>query len=232
MMDELSLFDLPQKSLDDSDSSANRAVGCCGSYIACSSAGHCVNQNSEIAASCLYRVNLERGKGFYGKSAFDFDPNIYRELCQKISALPAEAAELLTQFARYYLVDHYLSSDILVYHSSALDDLLPLKFFYIYQSPTQLLSKFKLKSLRDRTGLSSSEFKNRSDIISELQSNRHDLMNVLLSPFCYVDFTLAQNRRYFIEAFHDGIFDVKSVSTLPLPMDQESCFLKPTLKKG
>ena len=231
-MDELSLFDLPQKSSDDSDYSANRAVGCCGRYIACSAAGHCVNQNSEIAASCLYRVNLERGKGFYGKSAFDFDPNTYRELCQKISELPADAAELLAQLSRYYFVDHYLSSNVLVYHSSALDALLPLKFFYIYQNPTQLLAKFKLKSLRDRTGLSSSEFKTRSDIVSELQANRHDLMNALLSPFCYVDFTSAQNRRYFIETFHDGIFDVKSVSPLPLPMDQESCYLKPTLKKG
>lgn len=56
-MDELNLFDLPQKSSDDSDYSANRAVGCCGRYIACSAAGHCVNQNSETAASCLYIVN-------------------------------------------------------------------------------------------------------------------------------------------------------------------------------
>lgn len=56
-MDELNLFDLPQKSSDDSDYSANRAVGCCGRYIACSAAGHCVNQNSGTAASCLYIVN-------------------------------------------------------------------------------------------------------------------------------------------------------------------------------
>lgn len=231
-MDELTLFDLPADSAADSNYSSRNVIGCCGNYISCSDAGHCVNQNAEIAAACLYRESLEKGTVFFGRNAADFEQNTYAHLCKEISALSSEASALLTQLARFYLVDHYLSSDVLVYHSSALDELLPLNFFFVYQDQAQLLSKFKLKFLRDRTGLSSAEFKTRNDIIAELQRNRRDLLDELLSPFCYVDFTSAHNRSYFIEAFHDGLFDVKSVPPLPLPMDHEPCFLKPTLKKG
>jgi len=42
--------------------------GCCGSYDACSDAGHCIKTDIMFAGKCAYRQNLKAGKIFYGKN--------------------------------------------------------------------------------------------------------------------------------------------------------------------
>ena len=42
--------------------------GCCGSYLACSDAGHCIKTDIMFAGKCAYRQNLKAGKIFYGKN--------------------------------------------------------------------------------------------------------------------------------------------------------------------
>lgn len=42
--------------------------GCCGFYVQCSDARHCINNNKIMRSGCLYRKNLENGKIFYGKN--------------------------------------------------------------------------------------------------------------------------------------------------------------------
>lgn len=42
--------------------------GCCGSYLECSDAGHCIKTDIMFAGKCAYRQNLISGRIFYGKN--------------------------------------------------------------------------------------------------------------------------------------------------------------------
>lgn len=47
---------------------ADMSFGCCSRYVECSDLKNCINPDSTFALGCLYRVNLENGKIFYGKN--------------------------------------------------------------------------------------------------------------------------------------------------------------------
>lgn len=55
--------ELYEDCLRDSDT-----FGCCGSYLACSDAGHCIKTDIMFSGKCAYRQNLKAGKIFYGKN--------------------------------------------------------------------------------------------------------------------------------------------------------------------
>ena len=55
--------ELYETCLRDSDT-----FGCCGSFEACSDAGHCIKTDVMFAGKCAYRQNLKSGKIFYGKN--------------------------------------------------------------------------------------------------------------------------------------------------------------------
>lgn len=42
--------------------------GCCGKYLECSNAKHCVHVDKVYSTSCQYRKSLETGNIFYGKN--------------------------------------------------------------------------------------------------------------------------------------------------------------------
>ena len=42
--------------------------GCCNKFVECSDAKKCVHENKLYSTSCMYRMNLESGKIFYGKN--------------------------------------------------------------------------------------------------------------------------------------------------------------------
>jgi len=46
-----------------------KEYSCCSRYVECSDAKACVNPHLDIAMNCRYRVNLKKGKIFYGKNA-------------------------------------------------------------------------------------------------------------------------------------------------------------------
>lgn len=43
-----------------------QGFGCCGFYLECSNAKHCIHENMLYSTACAYRKNLEQNKIFYG----------------------------------------------------------------------------------------------------------------------------------------------------------------------
>ncbi len=48
--------------------SAVDVFGCCSRYIQCSDAKLCVHSDKKEARGCMYKVNLDNGRIFYGKN--------------------------------------------------------------------------------------------------------------------------------------------------------------------
>lgn len=44
------------------------SFGCCGKYVECSDAKHCIHDDKAFSTACMYRKNLESGRIFYGKN--------------------------------------------------------------------------------------------------------------------------------------------------------------------
>ena len=60
------LLDLKKKKQEIFSSLVIDQFGCCNDFMACSDAGHCLHAEDRFYNGCLYRVNLEAGKIFYG----------------------------------------------------------------------------------------------------------------------------------------------------------------------
>ncbi len=48
--------------------SSSAPFGCCSKFVECSDAKKCVHENKLYATACMYRMNLESGRIFYGKN--------------------------------------------------------------------------------------------------------------------------------------------------------------------
>jgi hypothetical protein len=225
-MDDMNKLCLSIDHADDSDYFARANIACCGHYLECSDAGCCVNKNTELSNACLYKDTLVSGMCYYGKKATGFDQHKYEKILNEIGALSPSTKQLLCQIAHFYFIESYLSSDVLVYNTKELNELVSLHFFVTYRNDAKVVSMFKLKELRDRSGLSSSEFKTRDKLLAELMKNQRDLLHVITSQYIYLDFIIAENRKYFIEAYHDGYFPFDGLSPLPLPAKIDERFLK------
>ncbi|MBS3885580.1 MAG: hypothetical protein KGZ56_00825 [Dethiobacter sp.] len=51
------------------EKAAGELIGCCHSYVACSDAKSCIQEDKPWAKGCYYRKNLINGKIFYGKNS-------------------------------------------------------------------------------------------------------------------------------------------------------------------
>lgn len=45
---------------------ANDSFGCCSRYEECSDEKHCIHPDKEMARGCMYKINLDSGRIFYG----------------------------------------------------------------------------------------------------------------------------------------------------------------------
>ena len=48
--------------------SATESFGCCSRYLECSNEKFCVHPEKEEARGCMYKINLDGGRIFYGKN--------------------------------------------------------------------------------------------------------------------------------------------------------------------
>ena len=66
--DESGLHHLDKVIIEIFEASTSKDIGCCSSYVSCSDALRCINNNPEIFLHCAYRKNLQKGNIFYGKN--------------------------------------------------------------------------------------------------------------------------------------------------------------------
>lgn len=120
-------------------------IGCCGLYLKCSDAKQCLHPDSPVSENCLYRKNLEAGRIFYGKNAFDFSPDAYQELERTVSALTAKEVEtflFITQTFRFML-----ATQLCVYDSPELHVIVDRFPYSLQDSAPYILKYFRYDAL-------------------------------------------------------------------------------------
>lgn len=120
-------------------------IGCCGLYLKCSDAKQCLHPDLSVSENCLYRKNLEAGRIFYGKNAFDFSPDAYQELERTVSGLIAKELETFLFITQTF---HFmLATQLCVYDSPELHVIVDRFPYSLQNSAPYILKYFRYDAL-------------------------------------------------------------------------------------
>lgn len=238
-MDQISFFD----NNSDEKQSARNTFACCSRYRECSDNKKCVISEKNYAINCTYRKKLEQGIVFFGKNANDFDISVYNKIVNIYNNLSDAVRYELNCLLVYFKENQSIT---LLYNTEYMQELIKYGFISFVSSKNDkkdLLSKLTFKFLKtfiseDKMNKLKDDVKNkrgdkarvtRDDLMQYLVSNDNTRVNEYIKKFLYA-YIPHDMVKYMHELYHDFLTENHNDFKIKLPRDNETNFVKGSLK--